>query len=78
MSAAETLVRGLVVLPVDAAAAWRAGIWWRDFAAHSVMLFQADCLMAATAIVHQGTLVTGNPKDFPMEELTVYHWPVGT
>ena len=76
--AAETLFRGLVVLSVDAVAAWQAGAWRRDFAGHGVALFQADCLVAATAFVNRATLVTGNPKDFPMGGLTVEHWPVGT
>ena len=26
----------------------------------------------------QRVLVTGNPKDFPMDDVTVEHWPVGT
>ena len=77
LSAAEGLFRGLVVLPVDVSAAWTAGTWRRDFAARGVTLFQADCLVAATALVNRATLVTGNPKDFPMAELTVDHWPVG-
>jgi len=44
VKAAETLFRGLVVLPVDAAAAWTAGTWRRDFATRGVTLFQTDCL----------------------------------
>jgi predicted nucleic acid-binding protein len=78
VGAAETLFRGLVVLAVDAAAAWRAGEWRREFAARGVTLFQTDCLVAGTALVNRATLATGNPKDFPMVELTVDHWPVGT
>ncbi|HEY0237374.1 MAG TPA: type II toxin-antitoxin system VapC family toxin [Friedmanniella sp.] len=77
VGAAETLFRGLLVLPVDAEVAWTAGAWRRDFAAHGVTLFQADCLVATTAFVHRATLVTGNPRDFPMRELMVEHWPVG-
>jgi predicted nucleic acid-binding protein len=78
MRSAQALFRGLEVLPIDAEAAWRAGAWRRDFSARGVTLFQADCLVAAAAFVHQGTLVTGNPTDFPMEGLAVDHWPVGT
>ncbi len=76
-AAARRLFAGLVVLPVDARAGWRAGNWRRDFAARGVTLWQADCLVAATAMVHGATLVTGNPRDFPMSEITVEHWPVG-
>ena len=75
--AAQRLFRGLTVLPIDARAAWVAGEWRRDHAQRGVTLWQADCLVAAVAVVHRGALVTGNPKDFPMPELTVEHWPVG-
>jgi predicted nucleic acid-binding protein len=34
-------------------------------------------LIAAAALEVGVTLATGNPKDFPMEELEVEHWPVG-
>jgi predicted nucleic acid-binding protein len=41
-------------------------------------LHQADCLIAAAAVGVGSSLVTGNPKDFPMPDLTVIHWPVGS
>lgn len=75
--AAAQLFAGLVVLPIDAKAAWHAGDWRREFASRGVTLWQADCLIAAAAHVHSGALVTGNPKDFPMQEITIEHWPVG-
>jgi predicted nucleic acid-binding protein len=65
VEAAERLFRGLVVLPVDAPAAWQAGAWRRDFARRGTTLDQADCLVAATALVNRGVLITGNPRDFP-------------
>lgn len=75
--AASQLFAGLVVLPIDAEAGWQAGVWRREFASRGVSLSQADCLVAATALVNGATLVTGNPKDFPMDDLEVDHWPVG-
>ncbi len=75
--AARRLFTGLVVLPVGSRAGWQAGTWRRDFAARGVTLWQADCLVAATAMMHDATLATGNPKDFPMGQLEVEHWPVG-
>jgi predicted nucleic acid-binding protein len=75
--AARGLFDGLVVLPIDVRAAWQAGSWRRAFAARGVTLYQADCLVAATALTNRATLVTGNPKDFPMAEVAVVHWPVG-
>lgn len=71
------LFTGLEVLAVDRAAAWQAGEWRRDFATTGITLWQADCLIAATAKVNGATLVTGNPQDFPMPELEVAHWPTG-
>lgn len=76
--AVRSLVDGLVVLRTGRRAGWQAGEWRRLFAARGVTLYQADCLVAATAWVHGATLVTGNPKDFPMDEVTVEHWPVGS
>ncbi|MGL5866252.1 MAG: PIN domain-containing protein [Dermatophilaceae bacterium] len=73
-----TLARGLEVMVVDAAAGWRAGEWRRQFATRGITLWQADCLIAATAASHGAALATGNPKDFPMDGLDVQHWPVGT
>jgi predicted nucleic acid-binding protein len=75
--AARRLFSGLIILPIDSRAAWQAGTWRRNFAARGVTLYQSDCLVAATTWAHAGTLATGNPKDFPMRELTVEHWPVG-
>lgn len=76
-TAADDLFAGLEILVVGTAAGWQAGNWRRDFAARGVTLFQADCLIAATAGVNGAGLVTGNPKDFPFTGLEVTHWPVG-
>lgn len=76
--AAEALMAGLIVLPISAAAALQAGTWRREHAERGITLWQADCLIAATAAVEGAALVTGNPKDFPMTGIEVVHWPVGT
>jgi predicted nucleic acid-binding protein len=76
--AVEALFAGLIVLPISAPAAWQAGIWRREHAERGVTLWQADCLIAATAAVERAALVTGNPNDFPMTGIEVEHWPVGT
>ena len=76
-NAARQLFRGLLVLPIDEAAAWQAGTWRRDFAERGVTLFQADCLIAAATHGRQAVLCTGNPGDFPVPDLTLQHWPVG-
>lgn len=74
---ARQLFEGLVVLPVTAEAAWMAGEWRRAHAARGTTLWQADCLIAAVSVLAGAPLATGNPKDFPMHELDVLHWPVG-
>ena len=78
----ETLVirflSGLHLAPLGRAEGERAGRWRRDFARRGVTLSQGDCLIAAAAVGVDARLVTGNPKHFPMDELEVEHWPVGT
>ena len=76
-SAAGHLFSGLRVVPLRAIEGQRAGEWRRAFSARGTTLAQADCLIAAAALAIGGRLATGNPKDFPMEELTVEHWPAG-
>ncbi len=77
VNAARRLFRGLVIVPIDEVVAWQAGSWRRRFNELGVTLFQADCLIAAAVHRHSGVLCTGNPKDFPMSEVSVQHWPVG-
>jgi predicted nucleic acid-binding protein len=71
------LFRGLRCAPLGVTEGERAGRWRREFAARGSTLHQADCLIAAAAVGIGGVLVTGNPKDFPMDGLTVELWPVG-
>lgn len=74
---ATRLVTGLVIIPLRAREGRIAGEWRRDFAGRGTTLSQADCLIAAAALSADAVLATGNPKDFPMTEITVEHWPVG-
>jgi predicted nucleic acid-binding protein len=75
--AATRLFAGLVVLPVDLEAAWQAGEWRRAFTERGITLWQADCLIAATTLTNGGSLATGNPREFPMPEISLSYWPVG-
>lgn len=75
---ARTLFSALRIAPLGGGEGWQAGEWRRGFAARGVTLSQADCLVAAAALSVGARLATGNPKDFPMEELQVEHWPAGT
>lgn len=74
---AEQLLAGLRPAILGPADGWIAGEWRRRFAARGRTLSQADGLIAAAALALGGRLATGNPKDFPMSELHVEHWPVG-
>lgn len=73
--AARRLFAGLRIVPLTEAEGWRAGEWRRSYASHGRTLAQADCLIAAAAVTLGGRLATGNPRDFPMAELDVEHWP---
>lgn len=76
-SAARRLFRGLRCAPLGPSEAMRAGQWRREFASEGITLHQADCLIAAAADSLGARLATGNPADFPMEDIPVEHWPVG-
>ena len=74
---ARLLFDGLRIHPLGLREGRIAGEWRRRFAARGRTLAQADCLIAAAAHSAGAVLVTGNPKDFPMEEIRIEHWPVG-
>jgi predicted nucleic acid-binding protein len=75
--AAQRLVRGLRCAPLGPSEGVRAGLWRRQFAGEGITLHQADCLIAAATSGIDARLATGNPADFPMDDITVEHWPVG-
>lgn len=74
---AATLFEGLRVARLGLAEGSQAGTWRRHFDGHGRSLSQADCLVAAAALGVGASLATGNPKDFPMPEIQIEHWPVG-
>ncbi len=71
------LLNGLQLAPLGRAEGELAGRWRRDYARKGITLGQSDCLIAAAAVGIDARLATGNPKHFPMPELSVEHWPVG-
>jgi predicted nucleic acid-binding protein len=75
--AAIRLFNGLRIASIGRPEGAQAGDWRRDHASAGTTLAQADCLIAAAAVTLGVPLATGNPKDFPMRELDVQHWPVG-
>lgn len=75
--AVASFVAGMRLAPLGRAEGEQAGRWRRGFAQKGVTLSQADCLIAAAARGVGARLATGNPKRFPMRELSTEHWPVG-
>jgi predicted nucleic acid-binding protein len=74
---ARGLFSGLRIIDLGEPEGWQAGVWRRYFAGRGHTLSQADCLIAAAAHAIGGRLATGNPRDFPMPEISVEHWPAG-
>ncbi len=77
LTKARRLFAGLRVTSLGEVEGWQAGAWRHDFAARGVTLSQADCVVAAAALSAGARVCTGNPKDLPMTEINVEHWPVG-
>ena len=76
-SAGRRLLTALRLAPLGFREGERAGSWRREFAGRGVTLHQADCLIAAAAVGIGATLATANISDFPMDGLTLEHWPTG-
>jgi tRNA(fMet)-specific endonuclease VapC len=73
-AAMDVFVDAITVLPYDAAAGeWHACERARLEQAGRVPAF-ADGLIAATAAVHDCTVVTANPKDFRVFSVSVETW----
>jgi predicted nucleic acid-binding protein len=53
----------------------QAGAWRYEFARRGVTLATTDVLIAATALAHNATIVTGNIRHFPMQELSILPLP---
>ena len=66
------LLDSLENLPVDEAIADRAGRLIYQHARQGIQFSFADALIAATALEHDLTLATTNPKHFPMPELRLH------
>jgi predicted nucleic acid-binding protein len=72
------LLYALNLAPLGRPEGERAGRWRREYAQQGITLSQSDCLIAAAAVSVGARVATGNPKHFPMPEVEVEHWPVGT
>jgi predicted nucleic acid-binding protein len=62
-------------LPTSSATAEQAGRWRYRAAREGRTLTTTDTLIAATAVAHNATVVTGNVRDFPMSEVSLLPLP---
>jgi hypothetical protein len=77
-AAARRLFRGLRLAPLGVAEGIRAGEWRSEFARRGATLHQADCLIASAAVGIEASLATANVADYPMPDLSLEHWPIGS
>ncbi|MSQ10430.1 MAG: type II toxin-antitoxin system VapC family toxin [Dehalococcoidia bacterium] len=71
-SATLALLDALESIDVDTHVADLGGTLWKTYRERGRELGAVDCLIAATALQHDLTLVPLNLKNFPMPELRVY------
>jgi predicted nucleic acid-binding protein len=72
---ASAVFEGFREAPLGIAEGRLAGWWRARYAARGRTLSQPDALIAAAAVGVGARLATGNPKDFPMRELSLEPWP---
>lgn len=65
----EEFLNKHIILVVDAKIAKMAGLYWKDYHRNLLNLSLTDCLIAATANIHDLTLVSLNKKHFPMKDI---------
>lgn len=66
----ENLLNELQTWDVDLTIAKQAGLYWQEYIKQLNNLSLTDCLIAATANLHNLTLVSLNIKHFPMQDIT--------
>jgi|SRR6185437_2554232 len=68
----SAFLQSLQYYPIDFITARLAGTLKYEYGKKGKSLNIADSTIAAVAIQHRLPLITGNKKDFPMEELELY------
>jgi predicted nucleic acid-binding protein len=74
-SEALALTQAMDFLLTSPEIARQAGRWRFEYARRGIALSTTDVLVAATAIAHNATLITGNVRHFPMPELSLLSLP---
>jgi len=68
----QRLLSRFITYDLDADIADRAGDYARQCRAEGITLSVPDAIIAATAVGHRLTLVTFNPKHFPIRGLSIF------
>lgn len=68
----SALLDALKAYNVTPAIAKLAGTFIRNYRAQGITLDFVDSIVAATAVIHDLTLLTYNPKHYPMTEVKLY------
>jgi predicted nucleic acid-binding protein len=71
----EALLDGCLFLASTAEIARQAGRWRFDYAGQGQPLSTTDVLIAATALAHRATIITGNVRHYPMPEVSLLPLP---
>ncbi len=71
LTSTEDFITYQRIIPVSAQIAREAGYYWNQFHVKLSGLSMLDCIIAATAKVHQGVLYTLNVRHFPMKDIVV-------
>jgi predicted nucleic acid-binding protein len=67
----DAFIEQLHLLPISRSVAHQAGAYRRAFRKRGLVLSTTDTLIAAAAASEFATVVTGNPKHFPMTDVRV-------
>ncbi len=71
----RALLSSFVIVPMGLEEAELSARWRMEYRTRGVTLELPDTAIAATAVIRNVPLATGNVKDFPMPELRVEQWP---
>jgi predicted nucleic acid-binding protein len=74
----EAVLESFALVPVGTAEAALSAHWRREYRSRGITLELPDMVIAATAAIRNLPLATGNVKDFPMPELLIEPWRVGS
>lgn len=67
----ENILSTFQVWDITPVIAKQAGLYWQEHGRKLKNLNLTDCLIAATANIHEATLVSLNRKHFPMKDITI-------